>query len=155
MSQHRLNDLPLQFWVHPGRLGRARPSLCLRHDTPREGSELLRAIEELTNATPPSRRALRLSPSHGKRSLRILDLLLSPVRDDLRVMSIRYAGEVGTIELTTVGLSLLRDAVTSWLAGAEDFGVGAHYAKIRPSELGQLDRDSGELWFWGPHYAGP
>lgn len=155
MTQHRPKELPLQLWVYPGRLGRVQPSLCLRHDTADEGSELSSALAELTNATPPSRRTLRLVPSHGKGSLRTLDLLLSPVRDDLKVMSVRYSGQVGTIEFTTIGLSLLADAVASWLAGAEDFGVGALHTKMKPRELGQLDRDSGELWFWGPRYAGP
>ncbi|GEM_PF-2335171 len=37
----------------------------------------------------------------------------------------------------------------SWLAGAEDFGVSPRHSSHKTIDLGKLDRESGELWFWG------
>ena len=66
-----------------------------------------------------------------------------------------HSGDNKTIEMTSDGLTLLASAIRSWLAGAEDFGVSSRKSKPKPKQLGKLDRESGELWFWGPFYAGP
>lgn len=44
---------------------------------------------------------------------------------------------------------------SGWHAGGEDFGVAPRHSDYKATQLRQLDRSSGELWFWGPQYAGP
>lgn len=85
----------------------------------------------------------------------MLRLQVIPEREELLVMSIRRDAEMATIEMTQEGIGLMFEALTAWLAGAEDFGVAPHHSVKRAKELGKLDRESGELWFWGPGYAGP
>jgi hypothetical protein len=38
--------------------------------------------------------------------------------------------------------------------GSEDLGVSPRHSDRRPKQLGSLDRESGELWLFGPGYAG-
>lgn len=73
-------------------------------------------------------------------------------RDELKVMNIRRQVDTATIEMTDFGLKTLAKAITSWLAGGEDFRVTAGHAGVKPKQLGRLDRESGDLWFWGPGY---
>lgn len=70
-------------------------------------------------------------------------------------MSIKSDSDAATIEMTDVGLGLLIVACAKWLDGSEDFGVSPRHSTLRTKELGELDRQSGELWFWGPSHAGP
>lgn len=70
-------------------------------------------------------------------------------------MSIRHDKETAAIEMTDQGLGLMTDAITSWLGGAEDFGIAPDHSGLKPKQLGKLDRESAELWFWGPGYYAP
>lgn len=81
--------------------------------------------------------------------------MLVPRRDDLQVMSIRCDSDAATIEMTDEGIRLLIDACAKWLDGGEDFGVSPRNSALKPKHFGELDRESAELWFWGPGYAGP
>ena len=70
-------------------------------------------------------------------------------------MSIRRAGDCATVEMTDKGLGLMIHAFAVWLDGGEDFGISPGHSDLKWKELGKLDRESGELWFWGPSYDGP
>jgi hypothetical protein len=70
-------------------------------------------------------------------------------------MYVGWERESATIEMTEEGHTLLSAALSSWLAGAEDFGVSPRHSSLSPKNLGALDRESMEIWFWGPGYAGP
>ncbi len=155
MAMPRYANLDLDLWLHRGRLGLIEPSLCLFHETIRQGAPLLEALNELRNGKCPTK--LTITFSHRRRALGLLQLRLLYVieRDDLRIMSIRHEGDAAIVEMTAEGLELLNDGLTAWLAGAEDFGVCARHSNVMPNELGPLDQSSGELWFWGPQYAGP
>ena len=76
-------------------------------------------------------------------------------RKELQVLSIRCDSDAAIIEMTDDGLELMINAFTSWHSGAEDFGVSPRHFNLNPRAFGKLDRESGELWFWGPGYAGP
>lgn len=97
---------------------------------------------------------LTFAQTSRERPISSLRLMRVSSRDDLKVMSIRCESDSAMIEMTDVGLDLLIDAVDQWLEGAEDFGVSASHSTMKPKELGVLDRESAELWFWGPYYAG-
>ena len=79
-----------------------------------------------------------------------LRLRLVSTREELRVMNIASGGQNLTIEMTDLGLQLVRNAMSAWLSGAEDFGVSPDSANVKRREFGSLDKTSGELWFWGP-----
>ena len=155
MVKPEFENLAVDFWVYPGKLGTARPSLCLFHDTPRLGTELLDALRELENSTCPAQRTLTFRRCSRQRPLLKLRFAVVPERDDLKIMSIRCDVETAVIEMTAEGLSLMVDSVTSWLAGAEDFGVSPDRSSFNRKQLGKLDRESAELWFWGPSYYAP
>ena len=148
-------DLKIDFWVHLGKLGITQPSLCLFHDSVEIGSPILDALNELRNETWPAQRKLTFVTCCRERALSSLRLIVVPKREDLQVMSIRCDSAAATIEITGEGLDLLIKASTSWLSGAEDFGVSPHHSTLKPKAFGKLDRESGELWFWGPGYVGP
>jgi hypothetical protein len=149
------SNLEVDFWIHPGKLGISSPSLCLSHDSTRAGTPILNAIKELKNEQCPARRKLTFSTCSRKRALSTLRLRLVPGREDLRVMSIRCDSDTATIEMTDTGLTLLANACAAWLAGSENFSVSPRHSILTPKDLGTLDRDSGELWFWGPGFGGP
>jgi hypothetical protein len=161
------NKGKIELWIHHGKLGKTKPTLCLFHDAPGVrlgqhrktllvGEQFLITLAELQDEkTRPAQRVLTFRASSRKRALRKLKLKLVPVREELKVMHIGYERDSAFIEITDEGLSLLRDAFASWLKGDEDFGVSPEHSTLKPNELGKLDRESGELWFWGPGYLGP
>jgi hypothetical protein len=155
MVKPAFENLKIDFWVHAGKLGVTQPSLCLFHKSPQVGTQLLDAIAELKDQVCPAHRTLTFAPCSQKTPLLKLKLMLVPESEDLKVMSIRQNADVATIEMTDVGHALLHDAIVSWLTGAEDFGVSTRRSSLKPRQFGKLDRESGELWFWGPGYAGP
>ncbi|HMP71464.1 MAG TPA: hypothetical protein PKA76_19100 [Pirellulaceae bacterium] len=148
-------NLAIDFWVHRGKLGDAQLSLCLFHDSKDIGSPIIDALNELKNEISPAQRKLTFVKCSRERALSTLRLVVVPGREDLQVMSIRCDPDGATIEMTDEGLKLLIDACTAWLGGAEDFGVSPRHSSMKPKDFGKLDRESGELWFWGPGYAGP
>lgn len=154
MVNPAFENLAIDFWVHPGKLGLTQPSLCLFHDAVQVGTPLLDALSELKQ-TCPERRTLTFRSCMRIQALRKLKLMLVPEREDLRIMNIQHDADTGTIEMTDAGLALMTDAVASWLAGAEDFGVSPRHSSLKPTQFGILDKSFGELWFWGPGYYAP
>jgi hypothetical protein len=151
MAQPYLTDLNVQCWEHPGKLGLATPTVCLLHANVELGRAILGALDELSGDSPSSaKRTLTFQPSSRKKSISKMRLLFVPSRHELRVLHIACdPGEV-TIEMTEVGLEVLRKGVAAWCNGSEDFGVSARHSDLKKRELGALDKSSGELWFWGP-----
>ncbi|TWU18557.1 hypothetical protein [Allorhodopirellula heiligendammensis] len=148
-------NLEIDLWVHCGKLGFTEPSLCLHHDSLDSGSPILNALNELTGEKCPAQRKLTVAACSRERAMSNLRLMVVPKREDLRVMSVRHDSDTATIEMTGAGLRLLIEAFTSWLNGAEDFGISPRHSSMKPKAFGKLDRESGELWFWGPSLAGP
>ena len=148
-------DLDIDLWVDHGKLGVSRPSLCLFHDSNQVGSPILVALTELRNDTVPAQRTLTFVACSRPGALAKLRLMVVPKHEHLKVMNIRLDSDAAEIELTDGGLVLMINACAKWLAGAEDFCVSPRQSPLKRNELGRLDRQSGELWFWGPGYAGP
>jgi hypothetical protein len=70
-------------------------------------------------------------------------------------MHISLEGDNVTMEMTLTGLQRFRGAVAFWRDGVEDFAIAPTWERSKRRELGDKDLASGELWFWGPRYAGP
>ncbi len=152
---NQFTNIDVECWRHAGELGLAEPSLCLYHATADRGREILQALDELQAEGCDSQRALTFRPSQRDRSIGTLRLRLVAPTNELRVMNISCEPGTATIEMTPVGLPLVRHAVSAWCDGGEDFGVSPAHANLKKRELGIQDTTSGELWFWGPGYAGP
>ena len=148
-------NLEVEFWLHRGRLGITEPSLCLFHSSVADGTPILDALRELSEESCPAQRALTFAPNSRECQLKKLTVRLTARRDDLKIMHIGHETDVAFIETTPEGLQLLIDALETWLAGAEDFGVSPRLSGLSSKNLGELDRKSGELWFWGPDYVAP
>ncbi len=155
MVKPQFSNLRVDLWVHRGRIGVSNHNLCLFHGSAESGSPILDALNELGLETRPAQRKLTFANCSRKRALTNMRLMVDIEREDLRVMNIRYDADNATIEMTDDGLILLVDACAAWLGGGEDFGVSPRQSALKPKELGTLDRESGELWFWGPGYDGP
>ena len=155
MVKPAFEDLKVDFWVHPGTLGMAQPSICLYHDRLTDGSPILDALAELSSDPPQTQRTITFLPCARPRFLRRLKLKLEPISNDLRIMSIGFDHDTATICMTEVGLGLLKNSLASWHAGSEDFGVTPRHGVEDKKELGRFDIESGEFWFWGPFYFGP
>jgi hypothetical protein len=155
MVKRGFEDLKVDLWVYRGKLGTTRTALCLHHDAAHLGSEILDALNEIKDAGTPSRRTLTFRVSTRPRSLRCLRLVLENESDSLKVMSITHDADTATIAMTPVGWQLVYDAVAAWLAGGEDFGVSPARAMLKPKQFGARDKESVELWFWGPDYYAP
>lgn len=148
-------NLSIDLWVHGSGLHRRARAICLYRRSVECGEAILQALLELQKEHPPSRRTLTFSASERPRPLRTLRLEVVPARSELRVISIRYEGDLATIEMTHLGLEAMIRSVRSWLAGGEDFCVDSSVEHVPSKDLGELDRQSCELWFWGPSYYGP
>jgi hypothetical protein len=148
--QPYFTNLNVECWKHNGKLGFSPLAICLYHDRVESGRAILTAIDELSAEPPPAKRTITIRPSPRKKCITTLRLLLVEPRDDLRAMHIAYESGAATIELTTIGLAALREAIDCWCNGGEDFGVSPSRAEIKKREFGALDKSSGELWFWGP-----
>ena len=155
MVKPQFSNLKVDLWVHRGRIGVSKHNLCLFHDSVESGSPILDALNELRDETRPAQRKLTFASCSRRRALTNMRLIVDAEREELRVMNIRYDTDNATIEMTDEGLTILIDACTAWLGGAEDFGVSPRQSALKRKELGILDRESGELWFWGPGYDGP
>jgi hypothetical protein len=155
MVHPRFANLDIDLWVHPGKLGVAQPSLCLFHDSLQKGTQILDALNELKTTTCPFKLTLTFAGCARKSALSKLKLMLVEKREGLKIMNIHHDATAATIEMTAEGLSLVIDACAAWLAGGEDFGVSPQRSTAKSQELGKQDRESGELWFWGPGYTGP
>jgi hypothetical protein len=148
-------NLDIECWEHSGRLGLLEPSLCLFQANVNECEPLLLAIDELCSTEPPAKRTLTFKPCQRPRACTTGRLILLAESDELRQMHISREGATVTIELTPAGLRAIREAVERWHEGNDDFGVAPRWKRNKRRELGSKDLASGELWFWGPYYAGP
>lgn len=155
MVMPQYSNLEIDFWIHDGKLGLSAPTLCLFHDSPQHGTAILDALNELLNGSCPAQRTLTFANCERASALSNMRLLYVPEREELLVMNIRHRRPSATIEATAEGLKLLITAFTEWHVGGEDFGVCPRRSDFKQKQLGQLDRSSIELWFWGPRYAGP
>lgn len=150
MPKPSFQEIGIECWEYPRKLGFAQPTICLFHTEVDLGRPILEALEELQSEGLGARRMLSFKASDRKRSISTLRLRLVSPRDELRVMNITRDGETLSMEMTDTGLRLVHDALSAWCSGGEDFGISPRDAKLTKHEFGSLDKASGELWFWGP-----
>ncbi|MEI8020927.1 MAG: hypothetical protein WCH39_22170 [Schlesneria sp.] len=155
MPKTNFMNIAVECWKHSGKLGLAEPAICLHHEVVDMGRPILQALSELSSERLASQRTVTFVDSAREQSITTVRFRLVASRVDLRVMNVTSEPGVATIEMTEIGLPLIREALLRWFDGAEDFGVSVRHAGLKQSELGPLDRTSGELWFWGPLYFGP
>lgn len=147
--------IDIECWYHSGRSRSIGPSICLFRSLPNSCDPLLRAIEELNVAGPPARRMLTFKPCSRPNRCASLRLILSNESDDFHPIRISVEGEIATIEVTLDGLRQLREAIVRWRDGAEDFRLSPPHQRNSQGDPGKQNIAPVELWFWGPHYAGP
>ncbi len=152
MIKPAFSNLAIDFWIHKGKLGTSQPTLCLSHDEVTVGEPILNALVEIQDEPCPAKRTLTFARCQRKRALSKLTLRCVAESDELRVMCIGYDGDAATIDMTSHGLELLIEAFKGWLDGGEDYGVSPSWSTLKPKQMGARDRQSGELWFWGPSY---
>ena len=109
--------------MHPGKFGVTEPTICLHHRAAELGRPIIQALDELSTETPPSSRMLTFLPSSQKHVLTAIPLRCVATRNELRLMHISCRQETVTVEMTQVELGVLRDALTAWCLGQEDFRV--------------------------------
>lgn len=148
-------DIDVQVWLHRGRLGTTERSVCVFHASTGLGSAIAEALQELETDKRPAKRTLTFNTHAKAQHIEQMQLQLLDATEALRVMHIAATKQRATIRLTPLGLDVLRQGLSTWLAGGEDFGISPRHAQLRRKELGVLDLDSLELWFWGPGYVGP
>jgi hypothetical protein len=153
MTFGAFQNLKIEIWFHPDRLGVTRGCLCAFHRSAEQGKELLDALLDLRASDPPQKRTLTFAACERRLAIRNLVLAVSSPSDDLKVMSIRRDADTAAIEMTPAGLEIMIDGVQSWLSGSEDFCVSPSLSEsVSKKQFGRLDRESTELWFWGPRY---
>jgi len=155
MAKLAFENVDADLWVHPGKLGVVQPSVCLFHGSRDAGAQILDAISALSGDARPAQRTITFRTCLRPRPLRKLKMKLDSIVDDLKIMHIGFDRDTATINLTDEGVSLLKSALQTWVDGGEDFGVSPRNSALKPKAFGKLDMESGELWFWGPGYAGP
>ena len=155
MVKRQFQNLNMECWEHPGKLGLSRPFICLQGDAA-AAEVVLAAIDELTASGPPCRRTLTLRPHSRPQPISTLKISLVLESDELLQMSLTREDAQASLEFTVQGLEEFRRAVMLWRNGSEDFSVHpdgsrkARHIKKR-DELRAKDLASGELWFWTPH----
>lgn len=151
----QFSNLKVDCWLHRGNYSIPEMSLCLFHASNELGSPILEALKVLQSEHRGSQLTLTFAENARDSALTTLRLKTVPASVELQIMSIQGEADSGLIEMTDRGLILLFDAVSAWLEGMEDFGVSPRNAGLKKHELGRLDKQSSELWFWGPYYQGP
>jgi hypothetical protein len=104
-------NIDVECWEERARLGTTWPTICLSHAEAALGGEILEAIDELAAEAPVAKRKLTFRSFLRKRPIDTLRVRFDSEHPDLRVMNINRNDNAMTIELTAVGLRLLRDAV--------------------------------------------
>jgi len=125
--------IDVECWRHTGKMGISIPAICLFHAEVDQGRVILQALDELH--ADSSHCKLTFKPTLQKRGITTLRLQLVPERAELRVLSIRYSPGAATIEMTSIGLPVIRDGVQAWCNGGEDFGVSADNARLKEREF--------------------
>jgi len=152
----QFQDLNLEcWWETTARLGPREPCVCLYLSNPDACLPLLGAIEELQSEDAPAKRTITFSAHRRTSRISKLRLLSAPKSDELRYLCVSVDKETTTVEMTTMGLDGLRQAIENWRDGAEDFCIPVTTSRRERRNLGEKDLASGELWFWGPYYQGP
>ncbi len=142
----------ISCWIGP-RLGLTSRSVCLQTDA--DGCDrLLLAIQEVDQEGPPAQRKLTLVPFRNDeelpRRIAVIRLILSPVTEPLQHMCVDARGAAVDVQLTPGYLIELRRCVELLKQGVSDFCLRPRPRKRRSRDLGELDRQSLELWFWSP-----
>jgi hypothetical protein len=150
--KRQFQNLNLQCWEHPQRLGDSQPCLCLQGDA-LASDLILEAINELKADGPPAKRTLTLRPNGRANPIDTIRIAFFTESNDLRQMSLTRDGTVAILEFTVKGLEKFRRAVDLWRNGSEDFSIhpeGSRKAKHlkKRDEMGSKDLASGEPWFW-------
>lgn len=145
-------NLDVECRVNREKSGLRTVSLCLYHRSAQAGMQLLDVLQELQAAQRPVQRTVTFRDCARKATFKRLALKLADQREDLHVMHIRCDTDAPSIEMTDEGLELLRRGLNSWFAGSEDLCLAPRRCRRRLSKLGKLDRESAELWFWGPDF---
>jgi len=140
--------------MHDGRLGVSPRSVCLFHRRPDDGRVLLDALAE-AEAGAPYRRTATLAASSRPGAVRTVRFEIAEPTIEMKAMHAACAGETCVIRLTAEGAAAFRSSLNAWFDGGEDFGCGPRQADVPAETLGEADRASAEVWFWGPHYSGP
>jgi hypothetical protein len=153
MVKPQFCDVNVECWLHRERLGRTQKSICLSHDSLKDGIILLEAFDELLAEEPPAQRIVRFRGTTRPKSYSSLRLRLVPKSEELQVFHVSREEDTALIEMTAVGLPLIRAGIVTWCAGGEDFGVSVEHADLPKKQLGGRDIASMELWFWGPVYS--
>lgn len=154
VKQYFLN-IEIECWHHLGRVGLSEPSVCLYQSSPPSCDSIVLALDEMESEGPPCNRTLTFVTCQRKRAFSTFRLTFLPDTPALRVMKISCDSATATIEMTIMGLRLLRKSVMTWRDGREDFGVAPRLSNLKKHDLGIQDLASGELWFWGPSFLGP
>lgn len=152
MVEPNFQDLPIECFWSTKKLVSTPQALCLFHSNKEHGQPLIAALAELEAEGCPSKRAVTFRPCERKQPFRALKLRFVEEIAELRIMHISHAGNSALIEMTPLGLPVIREAIQDWLRGSEDFGVNPTHARITSRKLGVRDRESAALWFWGPNY---
>jgi len=155
MVKRQFQNLDLECWEHPGKLGLSRPFICLQGDAA-AADVVLAAIDELAANEPPCRRTLTLQPHARPEPILTLKISLVLESDELLQMSLTRENTLASLEFTAKGMEEFRRAVMLWRNGGEDLSIHpdgsrkARHIKKR-DELRAKDLASGELWFWTPY----
>lgn len=144
-------NVALECWEHPDKLGTTTPCLCLTGVEAAPSMQL--AIEELFAEGVPSQRTLQLKPSKRVAALSVIKVVLESESDELKQMALQRDGDTAILRFTERGLQAFRAAVIRWQGGGEDFPLSSEGSRKardlkKSKELGKLDLESGELWFW-------
>jgi hypothetical protein len=150
MSKPYFQEIDVECWRQTG-LRRREWSVCLRQLQPeRAVGPFLLALNELVSEGPGARRALTFKPCDRRRAITKARLSLHAPTPELRVMCVTCNGDAMSLELTPAGLESLRDGLNGWIGGAEDFCVAPEHGVRNWKALGPRDRESLDIWFWGP-----
>ncbi len=149
MTKPAFQNFEVECWRHQGKLGRSEPSLCLFHHRLDQGRPIADALDELEAEGQPAQRVLTFQAAHRPRNIQKLKLVLWEESDLLQVMHVSSSECAATVQMTKLGIAIVRKAVESWCSGSEDFGASPDHARLQKKDYGTLDKLSGELWFWG------
>lgn len=155
MVKPAFTGIDVQVWRSRKKFKGTEPYICLFHESRELGMPILEVLRELEVSELPARRTLTFTTRQQPERFRKMQLVLVDSTEDLRVMHVSCAEDAVVVQLTLLGLDVFREGLQAWFKGSEDFCVSVDQASLKRKQLGRLDRASGELWFWGPGYAGP
>lgn len=152
MVKPAFRDVDVELWKSRVPLDPRYQSVCLHHAEKQIGIPILDALCELDPIKRPDQRVLTLLPRDKQDVATSLRLVLCHESESLRVMNISQHDRMVQIEMTMHGVLILKQALTRWFEGGEDFGVSPEHGPFDRKRLGRSDLESYDLWFWGPTY---